>query len=78
MSSLASFIPRIQDLVRDDITTNEDHRDCEAAAESDEKFSSWRLVFLLSSLLGALVSLGKQEIESIFAVLLFQLLCSDL
>ena len=61
MSSLASFIPRIQDLVRDDITTDEDHRDCEVAAESDEKFSSWRLVFLLSSLLGALVTLGKRS-----------------
>ena len=78
MSSLASFIPRIQDLVRDDITTDEDHRDCEAATESDEKFSSWRLVFLLSSLLGALVSLGKQEIKYPLLLSYCLISCSDL
>ena len=58
ITTLASVIPRIQDLVGDD-TMDEDNSDCEAG-KSDEKCSYWRLVFLLSSLLGALVSLDRK------------------
>ena len=59
ITSLASVIPRIQDLLGDG-TFDDDHSDSKAAG-SDDKCSYWRLVFLLSSLLGALVSLGKRD-----------------
>ena len=58
ITSLASVIPRIQDLLGDG-TFDEDHSDSKAAG-SDDKCSYWRLVFLLSSLLGALVSLDRK------------------
>ena len=56
MSSLANFLPSIKELV-DDI--DENHSGSNDAADSDKGNSHWRLVFLLSSLLGAVLSLGE-------------------
>ena len=61
LASLATLIPRIKELVNDsDGITNEENSDSGGGAESETSHSYWRLVLLLSSLLGAVLSLGKR------------------
>ena len=64
LASLVTLIPRIKELVDDSNgITNEENSDSGGGAESETSHSYWRLVLLLSSLLGAVLSLGKRATQ---------------
>jgi len=62
MSSLANFLPSIKELV-DNVGENHVGADC--GVDSDKGNSNWRLIFLLSSLLGAVLDVACNSDRSI-------------